>query len=121
MNLLSMLMLHKTLIYFLKNKLSIKLRSHRKSRDFLTPKKKQQENINEKAIEEPIYYEVYESADSIKEIKHYMAEARRGTVKRLNTNPRNEHRSFSVPEWAFLSVTAIPRRPTKNCDGFQKG
>ena len=63
--------------------------------------------------------EFYEATDALKEIKHYVTEAQRNPVMKLNINARNEHQTYKVPDWALLSITAIPQKPKKNNDGFQ--
>ena len=81
--------------------IGIKMSNYSVNPDFLTPKKKQQNVTGEKAIEEHCSYE---SSDSIKEIKHHIAEARIKTVKEINLNPRTKYQ-VSIPNWAVLLVT----------------
>ncbi len=80
------------------------------SGDFLTPKKKLQNIIDDKATQEQTSYEFYETEDSIKEIKHYVAEAQRKKEKRLNTNSGNKNTLSDIPEWALLSVSRTKKR-----------
>ena len=77
--------------------------------DFLTPKKKSSDTTKDSNIHEYTANEFDELAERVKEIRHYETEAR-NSAKKLSLNSRNENQVSTVPDWALLSIAAMPRK-----------
>lgn len=83
-------------------------------------KKIEHDDIKDKALEEYTANEFYEALDQIDDKEDEDLKLQKDTRKRISNKARKVPQKTSVPDWASLSIAAMPHGSNSNYYFFKK-